>query len=65
MFSREGEQCLTLVKGLFVEVRVQAIEEISAEADQNFESSDRRVQQGTLSEEESVAEPGRFPTEVG
>ena len=49
MFSREGEQRLTLVEGLFAEVRVQTIEDISAEVDHNFESSDRRIQQGILS----------------
>ena len=41
------------------------MEEISAKVDHNFESSDEKVQQGILSEEESVVEPGEFPTEVG
>ena len=65
MFSREGEQCLTLVEGLFAEVRVQTIEDILAEEDHNFESSDRGVQQGTLSEEEVWQNLEEFPTEVG
>ena len=42
---------LTLVEGLFAEVRVQKIEDILAEVDHSFERNGRRVKQGTLSEE--------------
>ena len=61
MFSREGEQCLTLVEGLFAEVKVQTIEDISAEVDHSFESSGRRVKQGTLSEEEKCGRTWKIP----
>ena len=61
MFSREGEQCLTLVEGLFAEFRVQTIEDISAEVDHSFESNGRRFKQGTLSKEEKCGRTWKIP----